>query len=319
MIPILSIIVPVYNVAGYLPRCMERILSQSFTDFEVLLVDDGSIDGSHEIYNQLAEKDSRIRVFQKENGGVSSARNLGLRQATGEWICFVDADDILMEDGLQHLVDCISGEFDMVWGGYEILNERGERTYAISDRISESLTSEEGLEMLFLPRYYRYLGYVWGRLFRRSVIVSSGITFDEDIRYNEDRLFCTRFMCVSNAGIRFTTIPVYGYYERSDSAMGLIERSFRPEFITDMMAMIRMRKVVYATYPENHRINELVDSACYSSWRRMAGMKGYKDTHLWAKVGIVGKLIKGLGLGRFLSFDWARNKNRINKVVRKFF
>ena len=98
MIPILSIIVPVYNVADYLPRCMDSILSQSFADFEVLLVDDGSTDGSGDICDAYPNRDSRVRVFHKENGGVSSARNIGLEKSKGEWITFVDADDYL-DDG----------------------------------------------------------------------------------------------------------------------------------------------------------------------------------------------------------------------------
>ena len=80
----ISVIVPVYNTVHYLPRCIDSILSQSFTDFELLLIDDGSIDGSGQICDAYAEKDNRIRVFHKENGGVSSARNVGLDNAKGE-------------------------------------------------------------------------------------------------------------------------------------------------------------------------------------------------------------------------------------------
>ena len=92
----ISIIVPIYNTEQYLPRCIDSILSQSLTDFELLLIDDGSIDGSGAICDAFAEKDNRVRVFHKENGGVSSARNLGLNEAKGEWVCFVDSDDELM-------------------------------------------------------------------------------------------------------------------------------------------------------------------------------------------------------------------------------
>ena len=91
--PVISVIGPVYNVEPYLAQCINSILSQSFEDFEVLLVDDGSKDKSGAICDEYARKDSGVRVFHKENGGVSSARNLGLDNVRGEWIAFVDSDD----------------------------------------------------------------------------------------------------------------------------------------------------------------------------------------------------------------------------------
>ncbi len=97
----LSVIVPVYNTEQYLPRCIDSILCQSFTDFELLLINDGSKDSSGTICDEYAEKDSRIRVFHKENGGASSARNLGLEKAKGTWITFIDSDDWIEEDYFQ--------------------------------------------------------------------------------------------------------------------------------------------------------------------------------------------------------------------------
>ena len=91
--PKVSIIVPVYNTEEYLSECIESILDQSFTDFELLLINDGSIDKSGKICDEYAKKDSRIVVIHKENGGVSSARNKGIEIAQGEWISFIDADD----------------------------------------------------------------------------------------------------------------------------------------------------------------------------------------------------------------------------------
>lgn len=317
MNPSISIIIPVFNAGGFLPLCLESILLQEFTDYEILLVDDGSTDGSAEVCDRFAGLDPRVHVIHKENEGVSKARNKGLALARGEWISFVDADDVLLDNGLSILSGDVSEKVDMVWGGYEVFDEHKKKIYAISDRITEDLTSREGLEMLFRPKYYRYLGFVWGRLFRRDVLCSSGICFDEDIVYNEDRLFCARFMCASNAGIRFITTPVYGYIEHQNSAMGLLEKSFQPAFITDLTAMIRMRRVIYDNYQRGESVRDLVDSACYASWRRIAGMKGYSDLGLGTKAGVLIKLIMGLGLRRFVGYDWSRNKNRIRKFIKK--
>ena len=139
MFPKISIIVPVYNTEQYLPRCLNSILSQSFIDFELLLVDDGSIDGSGSICDKYAAKDNRVRVFHKENGGVSSARNLGLDEAKGEWICFVDSDDEMLPNGLQTLANGICDEVDIVMGGYEEVDEFGVMSQVVPEHRNTGL------------------------------------------------------------------------------------------------------------------------------------------------------------------------------------
>ena len=104
MIRLISVVVPIYNVEDVLCFCIDSILNQTYSNFELLLVDDGSTDKSGDICDQYARKDTRIRVFHKENGGVSSARNLGIDNAIGECICFVDSDDYLEPDYLEILL-----------------------------------------------------------------------------------------------------------------------------------------------------------------------------------------------------------------------
>ena len=101
--PLISVIVPIYKAEKYLHRCVDSLLAQTFQDFEVLLVDDGSPDRSGEICDEYAKKDSRVRVFHKENGGVGSARNLGLKASKGEWIAFLDSDDTFKKDYLYRM------------------------------------------------------------------------------------------------------------------------------------------------------------------------------------------------------------------------
>ena len=120
----ISIIVPVYNTEKYLHRCIDSILAQTFTDFELLLINDGSKDNSGKICDEYAAKDSRVRVFHKENGGVSSARNLGLNEAQGKWIYFVDSDDTLQLYALQELVNWINNDkIDLIMAGYYVYDE----------------------------------------------------------------------------------------------------------------------------------------------------------------------------------------------------
>ena len=120
----ISVIIPVYNASGLLPDCLQSIALQTWTDLEVLLVDDGSTDDSAGICRSFCEKDSRFRLLQKENGGVSSARNLGLKEASGDYIAFVDADDWLCPGMLEHQADCLEKDgSDMAMCGFQEAGE----------------------------------------------------------------------------------------------------------------------------------------------------------------------------------------------------
>ena len=123
--PVVSIIVPVYNTEKFLHRCIDSILTQTYTDFELLLIDDGSKDSSGTICDEYAAKDVRVRVFHKENGGVSSARNMGLDNARGEWITFVDSDDWIDDNYLEALYGaCIVSGSDIVFCGFRVVDKK---------------------------------------------------------------------------------------------------------------------------------------------------------------------------------------------------
>ena len=247
---LISIIVPIYNSERFLPRCIESVLNQSFSDFELLLIDDGSTDGSGEICDVFSEKDRRIHVFHKENGGVSSARNLGLEQATGEWIYFVDSDDEVLTNGLQTLVDSISDDGDIVMGGFVEEDENG-NCISVDKRVVLSLTKRQSIITLYGGNgsFYHYCGYLWMRLLRRSVIQDYNLRFDTAISIKEDTLFLMQYICKSNGITRQTTAPVYKYYRRSDSAMGRVEKSYDPKYVDSFYALVKMKHEVEALYP----------------------------------------------------------------------
>ena len=129
--PKISVIVPVYNVEKYLSRCIDSILAQTFTDFELLLIDDGSKDKSGEICDEYANKDNHVKVFHKENGGVSSARNLGLDNAQGEWITFVDSDDFVNSDWLSYYAK--SFDVDLIVQGYQVIEADLSKSVVVGD------------------------------------------------------------------------------------------------------------------------------------------------------------------------------------------
>lgn len=246
----LSIVIPVYNTKKYLSDCLGSILTQSFTDFEILLIDDGSSDGSSELCNEFARLDSRIRVFHKENGGVSSARNLGLANACGEWVYFVDSDDCLLPGGLQTLIECISDEVDIVMGGYMEVDESG-GMYTVNERAVRVLSKKQSIITLFAGygSFYRYCGYMCIRLLRRSVIREYNLYFDPSISIKEDTLFLMQYICRSNGVTRQTTVPVYMYCRRADSAMGEVESHFHPKYVDSFYAIVKMKHEVDAVYP----------------------------------------------------------------------
>lgn len=183
----ISIIVPVYNTEKYLSACLDSILTQSFTDFELLLVDDGSTDKSGEICDEYAQKDSRIRVFHKENGGVSSARNLGIEEAVGDYLHFVDADDIVLSGAYEYLntviweysrpdIICFKSQRDSV--GLSKWGKEKERFYQ---------------DMHQGAREESFLSTVWCKVFRREFVLKSKVRFCP-IMYAEDVDFVWNIM-----------------------------------------------------------------------------------------------------------------------------
>lgn len=125
--PLISVIIPVYNTEQYLSSCLKSILSQTFNNFEVILINDGSTDQSGILCDEFVKQDSRIKVFHQENAGVSAARNVGLKYAQGKWITFVDSDDELMPDGLEVMINMVQGgseNVDLVLAGYDTINRK---------------------------------------------------------------------------------------------------------------------------------------------------------------------------------------------------
>lgn len=192
--PKVTIIVPVYNVEKYLTCCIGSILSQSFKDFELLLIDDGSSDLSGEICDDYVEKDARIRVFHKENGGVSSARNLGLENAQGEWICFIDSDDWVEVDFLKELIQYDS--FDLVVGGCEGVGCMIYSTKRNENLIIDFKHPNKAAQILnannenTISAFY----YSWGKLFRNSIISQNDLRFDTRMKICEDTCFLMKYL-----------------------------------------------------------------------------------------------------------------------------
>ena len=216
-----SIIVPVYNVEKYLFKCIKSILNQSYDNWELLLIDDGSKDKSRLICEEFARKDSRVKVFHKKNGGVSSARNMGLDNAIGNWITFVDSDDELLPMALQNYYNVIrcNNDLDVIKGGYYKVNEILDSILLYSCHNDEIVYSQaKGVELLNGDCCYH--GFLWNECIRRNII--GELRFDESICWNEDHLFS--YECFIRAKMMyFMAEPVYLYYIRSRESLSNIK------------------------------------------------------------------------------------------------
>ena len=187
----ISVIVPIYNAEKYLHRCIDSILAQTFTDFELLLINDGSIDNSGAICDKYAAKDSRVRVFNKENGGASSARNLGLDNAQGEWITFVDSDDYIFENYLQNYAYKINKNADIICQGMEF-----DKYFSKSFPIKKCGIDYYGDVQNGMMELYKMPmpGSVWNKCFKTKIIKEKHLRFDKSITINEDELFVLTYL-----------------------------------------------------------------------------------------------------------------------------
>ena len=202
----ISVIVPVYNTEKYLRRCVDSILAQTFTDFELLLIDDGSTDGSGAICDEYAKKDSRVRVFHKENGGVSSARNVGLKNVRGEWISFVDSDDWVKKNFLDKLI-INSENVDLVCVGFIQIEDKLKYR-----NVDYEGSASEGFRIFFENRI---LGFLWNKLFKATIIKNNNLLLNELISFREDEEFMLRYFCCITK-IYSTSESCYYYDNKSD-------------------------------------------------------------------------------------------------------
>lgn len=193
----ISVIVPIYNAEAYLQPCLDSLRSQSFTDFEVWLIDDGSQDKSGVICDSFAQKDTRFQVIHKSNGGVSSARNKGLEQANGEWICFVDADDTLTVHYLKDLYEATIGEEPslLVLQGFLTIQANGNR---IHREFRNKSYTKDTIKYAFDDVNMNRCGFPFAKLYNKQIINKYYIRFIQDIHYWEDKMFLWEYLCHIN-------------------------------------------------------------------------------------------------------------------------
>ncbi|MFF5396690.1 glycosyltransferase family 2 protein [Peribacillus butanolivorans] len=229
MNPILSIIVPIYNVEKYLPQCIESILTQTFTDYELILVDDGSPDKCSDICEEYAIKDSRIKVIHKTNGGLVSARKAGLEIAVGQYVGFVDSDDWIEPNMYEELYKGIQTGAEIVICDFYISYPDKEEVLSHDNpgfHNKESLINNIYPTMLYKDGYYNFgiMPAVWNKIFKRELLLKHLLNVDNRITIGED-LACS-FPCMldTKAIYILNDSPLY-HYRKSNTSMTKIYKS----------------------------------------------------------------------------------------------
>lgn len=218
--PFISVIIPVYNAEEYLEKCICSILSQSFTNYELLLINDGSSDRSSQILDKYASRYSHVRAYHKENGGPGSARNQGIQYASGEWIAFIDADDWVEPNYLQDLCQGIlPGNKGLVMQGI-IFSYPDIHKECVVEFASTRITKDSMAEA-FLKKGIDRMGYPFSKLYNRTILLSRRIVFDENLHFCEDLLF---LLCYISSGIDYIHFLPGSNYHRMELPSSLSHR-----------------------------------------------------------------------------------------------
>lgn len=256
--PVVSVIVPAYQAEKTLEKCVRSILTQRFRDVEILLVDDGSRDGTAALCDRLAGEDSRIRVFHRENSGVSATRNFALEQACGEFIQFVDSDDYLAENAIAAMVqvarthgsDLVIADYYRVYEGAAQCKSRGRSIGPVdADAFLQDFTDS--------PSAF-YYGVLWNKLYRREIIQRHGLRMDESFSWCEDLLFNMNYYR-HIAGVYVLRVPVY-YYVRSMTSLSMQKMN--------LFRLGRIRLKLYAAY--RRFALETLTPGAYRAWKPRA-------------------------------------------------
>jgi len=230
-VPLISVIVPVFNAEEYLPRCIESILAQTHPDTEIIIINDGSTDKSGEICNGYKAQFKNIRVINQENSGEGAARNAGLDAAEGDWISFVDSDDWIEKDMLEKLLRAAEDNKKMIAVcGHTSLWADGKASTSVSQEIPVAISKTEALTYLLGERYYQ--GFAWNKLYSRTLINGDKpIRFDEKIHNCLDLLFVSQAMLRAE-GLAYVKESLYYYCHRLGSA----SYSFNEKRLTELTA-----------------------------------------------------------------------------------
>lgn len=252
----ISVIVPVYNTIGELSRCLKSIVKQTYRSLEIICIDDGSTDGSEQIVDEFAEMDSRIKVVHKANGGESSARNVGLKIATGEYIAFCDCDDWLDEDMYENLAETLKNEkIDMVASSWYREKKGVCRKIRNELPVKASIFGrDELLKYLYKRDSYRGFAYMWNKLYKRELFYDEQgnlILFDESLQLGAD-VVCLAEIALNVKTAKYIDRAFYHYNQREQSGC-------HTKNLKKFRDWVRAYEIIIQRFEEEHIEREVID------------------------------------------------------------
>ena len=267
--PAVSVVIPAYNCQATLQRTLDSVLNQTWRQLQVILVDDGSTDQTGEIARRAAEKDPRLTVITRENGGVSGARNTGLDVCTGKYIRFVDADDTLPPESVEHMV--LRAEKDgsgFVIGGFNQYIGNKSRYHNLADR-GDTVPCDDMLPHLCLHANSYFYGVPWNKLYVREIAEKAGCRFQEDIPWGEDFAFAMDYLRHVDT-VSFMREAVYDY-RRTKGSISIRQVA---DCAVHPMANIRVKQELY-----RHMKDMYISRGRYGEYRK-------KLWTYWIRVGL---------------------------------
>lgn len=260
--PLISIIIPVYNPGEHLKKCMNSILNQTYKNLEIILIDDGSNDGSELICDKFVTMDSRVKCIHQQNKGVSAARNAGIKMSSGDYYHFLDSDDYMELDAYEHMIniirenkcDAVTFEYYITFSDHEIINCLDESKYGLFFGADIQQNLMTGMQ------------FCSTKLLSKQLI--EGLSFREDIYRGEDTLFAAYALSRASQGVYFDSSPFYHYVQSEDSAC-------RGQFRESQLSIVKLydayKELYWEKYPQVKPyflvfMHEVIISLYYDLW-----------------------------------------------------
>lgn len=281
---LISIIVPVYNVQSYLPMCLESIAGQTYNNLQIILVDDGSPDSCPQICDEWAKKDKRIEVIHKVNGGLSDARNCGLEHVTGEYVCFVDSDDVLDQYYIEWLHDAIIKNGVRI-SACDIKCFYDGGTFIRENKVNTNLlySAEEGLRQILHGEGVRAIAC--NKMYKTKLLIGEQFVYG---KHHEDEFFTYR-MIDKAEGIAYVDAALYYYRQRSGSIMA----SFSIKRLDALEAFLERLELLGKKYPMLYKKDKVIFCiSCVSYYRCAKKLPDSEKKNIEKKIRQLRKQIK---------------------------
>ncbi|MCR5770733.1 MAG: glycosyltransferase [Butyrivibrio sp.] len=266
---LVTIIVPVYQVKNSIKKCLDSLLSQTYTNTEILLIDDGSSDGSELVCDDYAIKDNRIKVIHKNNGGVSSARNTALKHANGKYLCFADSDDYVEPEWIEKLIENMKESSLSVCGYYEVYSDKKVHRDGID--VKQELDYDRAVDYLLRQEFYR--GYLWNKAFDRQIIIGNHILFDESLNIWEDVKFVYQYLRVVRQAV-YDPSPLYDYVFNEGSAT---HGQYSEKYLSGPLDAIKVLEIIKTENKDKESLKAIINlrmlQNCISYYRNLCFTK----------------------------------------------